>query len=77
MAFSTIVNNEQKIDTLTDNIEISYSTRHIFPKDYTQYYFSYINMHTKGCFVQAYLQLILSIKGKGGTHKFRISNTTG
>lgn len=34
-------------------------------------------MKTKEYFVQAYMELILYIKGKGGKHKIRIFNTIG
>ena len=44
MEYSTIVKNEQKTHALTDNAEMSSSTKWIVLEDDTEYYLNYINM---------------------------------
>lgn len=58
MEYTTIVKNEQQTHALTDNTEMSSSTKWIVSEGDTQYYLNYINMQTKECFVQAYLQIV-------------------
>lgn len=61
MEYSTIVKNEQQIHTLTNNAEMSCSTKWTISENYTQYYLTYIDIQTQEHFVQAYAQIVSTV----------------